>query len=247
MIIQGIQLNANNEDMTLSGIYKIYSSICPEKLYIGSASKFIHRYRSHRSSINRNLHFSAKLQNYANKYGSEKLIFEIIEVVEDRNILINKEQYWMDKLNPYFNSVPYAIPTKNGCHLTPEGKERIRVSKLGNNYGKGHKMSVKNKEKIKLANRGRKMSDKQKEFLREINTGIKQPTGQIIKRMISILGKDRIQKIKEIQSFFASEREKEKRYGDEIKFLSDKYNISKSVIRNIKTGKIYSNFKNHEL
>ncbi len=245
--LNSIILKVSENELNLCGIYKIYSILHPSKVYIGSAVKFRHRYISHRSLLNRNKHFSIKLQNYSNKHGADKLIFEIVEIIENKDNLIEREQYWIDLLKPYFNTVLQAIPSVGGHHLTTDSKRRISEAKMGNKYGLGHIKSKECRKKISEANKGRKLSIEQREFLRKINTGITQPKSQIIKRMISVLGEERIKKVKEIHHFFDTVKEKEKYYGEYSKYLSKKYGFSTATINNIKSGRMYSNFRNYEL
>lgn len=84
-------------------IYKIQSKVRPYKFYIGSTICFYSRFNSHINSLKRKKHKNPKLQSHFNKYGIEDLDFSIIEEVENKDILIEREQYWLDKLKPIFN------------------------------------------------------------------------------------------------------------------------------------------------
>jgi hypothetical protein len=39
------------------------------------------------------------LQNAWNKYGEDNFYFSVLELVPDKDKLIEREQYWIDKLN----------------------------------------------------------------------------------------------------------------------------------------------------
>ncbi len=96
--------------MKLSGIYKISSIIKDFRIYIGSAINIKQRNYLHLSQLRNNKHHSKKLQRHFNKYGEKDLLFEIIEECTVET-LINREQYWIDLLNPYFNTAKIAGST----------------------------------------------------------------------------------------------------------------------------------------
>ena len=77
-----------------SGIYQI-RNLVNGKVYVGSAVNLQHRRREHRSDLRNGTHHSIKLQRAYNKYGESSFAFEILEYVEDRNQLIEREQYYI--------------------------------------------------------------------------------------------------------------------------------------------------------
>lgn len=82
-------------DKKISGIYSITNKINGKK-YIGSSKNIPNRYGNHLSLLRNNTHRNKHLQNVANKYGIENLIFEIIELV-DNNQLLFREQLYINK------------------------------------------------------------------------------------------------------------------------------------------------------
>lgn len=80
-----------------SGIYQI-RNLVNNKIYIGSASDFYERKSQHFSLLKYGKH-NQKLQNSYNKHGKDNFVFEVIEFVEDKNKLLEYEQYWMDRFN----------------------------------------------------------------------------------------------------------------------------------------------------
>jgi group I intron endonuclease len=86
----------------LKVIYKI-KNITNNKIYIGSAIDFNSRVRVHKFQLRNNKHHSKYLQRAWNKYGENSIEFEIIEIVNDENKLILKEQFWIDLLKPEYN------------------------------------------------------------------------------------------------------------------------------------------------
>lgn len=111
------------------GIYKIINNI-NNKFYIGSTSvSFKQRWSTHKRDLNKDIHINKHLQRAWNKYGKEFFIFEIIEVVEDKNKIIEKEQYYLDLYKPYDRNIGYnSYPTAGsplGSKHTIETKQKM--------------------------------------------------------------------------------------------------------------------------
>lgn len=80
-----------------SCIYKIINRI-NNKIYIGSTYNIVKRKNIHIYLLKNNKHHSILLQRAFNKYGESNFKFEILETVEDRSKLIEREQYYLDTL-----------------------------------------------------------------------------------------------------------------------------------------------------
>lgn len=93
--------------MNISGIYRIQSTIKPERYYIGSAVNVSARWKLHLNSLKRKDHHSSKLQNHFNKYGESDLQFSVLLGCEKKD-LIKHEQFFIDSYKPYFNICPLA-------------------------------------------------------------------------------------------------------------------------------------------
>lgn len=87
--------------MKRSGIYEIRNKV-NNNIYIGSAVSLFDRKNLHFSQLKRGIHHSIILQRAYNKYGKNNLVFKIIEEC-DITILIEREQYYIDTLNPLYN------------------------------------------------------------------------------------------------------------------------------------------------
>ena len=108
----------------ISGIYKI-TNLITGQFYIGSAAKSIKdRWHYHIRDLRANKHHSGKLQNSWNKYKEENFKFEVIE--ECSNIL-EREQYYMDTLKPFFNICPTA-GNCSGRKFSDETKKKMSES-----------------------------------------------------------------------------------------------------------------------
>lgn len=72
------------------------------KIYIGSTKNFNKRKLRHIRDLKKGSHHCIYLQRAYNKSFLENFIFEILEECLETE-LFNKEQFWIDKLNPEYN------------------------------------------------------------------------------------------------------------------------------------------------
>lgn len=96
------------------------------KYYVGSSGRFRVRKAEHVRHLNQKKHHSSKLQNAWNKYGGDSFQFEVLETVENLNDLKDREQFWIDSLDSYFNgynSYRYARPCLLGESHGMYGKQ----------------------------------------------------------------------------------------------------------------------------
>lgn len=112
-----------------SGIYQIRCD-GSGKVYIGSAVDLAERWRKHRYSLRKGKHENQYLQNAWNKHGERTFQFEVIELVLEP-FLLEREQYWLDKVKPYKRSQGYNISLRAGAPMagrkhSPETIEKMR-------------------------------------------------------------------------------------------------------------------------
>ena len=90
----------------IAGIYLI-SSLINNKYYIGSSINIKRRWTEHNRYLKQNKHHSKHLQNHYNKHGKDVLVYSVLEEVKQptKELLLKREQYWMDLLRPEFNNV----------------------------------------------------------------------------------------------------------------------------------------------
>jgi len=186
-----------------SGIYQIRNKK-NGKVYIGSAVDIERRWRVHKRLLKQNKHHSRHLQRSYNKHGECNFIFEVLEGVEDKNLLLESEQRWMDKTRCCDDKIGYNICPTAGSNLgkkaTGEQKKARSERTTGEKnpmFGKGHLVSgenngmfgktgekcpmfgkthsLKTKKKISEANLGKKLSPETKKKLSEAFTGEKNP------------------------------------------------------------------------
>lgn len=151
-------LSINGHQMINSGIYRIINTI-DFKIYIGSAVWFNQRWRVHKSDLNLNKHGSIRLQRAWNKYGCDTFKFEILERVFDESKLIEREQFWLDRLNSYIPELGYNILQTAGSRLGFKHTEEFKI-KRSEQY-KGRKLPEEQIIKIANANRGQKRNPEQ--------------------------------------------------------------------------------------
>ena len=83
------------------GVYKIESP--SGNFYIGSSVNLKRRFAQHKRDLRRGTHINLALQNTANKYGVDNLVFSVIACVLDGNNIRDVEQIIIDDLLPSYN------------------------------------------------------------------------------------------------------------------------------------------------
>lgn len=157
--------------MKLGTIYKITSP--SNKIYIGQTSNFKRRmkkYQSFHLSTSRVIK-QPKLYNSILKHGFESHNIEIIEdnisIELNRDLLDEREIYWISFFDSYKNGLNCNTGGSSCKGMSPEGRERLRLSKLGNKNMLGKIMSEETKKKISNAQKGRKLSEEHLEKIRK--------------------------------------------------------------------------------
>lgn len=158
------------EQARLGSIYAI-TLMLDGRQYVGSSGTTKRRWAGHRSDLRGNRHHSPQLQAAWNKYGEENFSFDIIEPIdlpmhftdaEIEDALLPREQAWIDKLNPVFNTCLVA-GTRRGVQFTPEQLERLTVANQGKNLGKknalGTRRTLEQKARMSEAQKGHPTSD----------------------------------------------------------------------------------------
>ncbi len=106
-----------------SGIYQIQSTI-NGKRYVGSSISVKSRILGlHLSQLRKGTHGNILLQRHVDKYGLKVLQFSILEIC-NKDKLIEREQYWIDLLNPEFNICKKAY-SQLGVKRSEMTKRRI--------------------------------------------------------------------------------------------------------------------------
>lgn len=223
-----VPTNLLKPEFNTSGIYKI-TNLVNNDFYIGSAVNFRKRFNTHKHFLSKGKRCNKYLYNAINKYGIENFLIEIIEVVNKENIL-NREQYYIDSLNPKYNICKIAGNTL-GLKMSDEFKENQRQRMIGSKHTEETKRKIGDahrgiprpeyiREKLKTINIGRKHTDEaKKKFSGENSSNAKLKNIEVvdIKTMI--------------------------RDGISGKEICQKYNIDYSNLSHIKAGRIWKNIK----
>ena len=115
-----------------SGIYKIINKF-NGRIYIGSAKRFIERWKSHTSSLRTQKHSNKFLQADFNKCGEDAFVFEVVEVTDGKTKeerLMIEESYikqYYDKGDNCYNLCDRAI-SRDGCKDKDPEKTRLKHS-----------------------------------------------------------------------------------------------------------------------
>lgn len=108
------------------GIYKI-EHMASGDCYVGGSSNIKERWSTHRWELKQEVHGNSNLQKAWLKEGAKAFEFSILEIVESKNTLLQREQQWLDRLNPTFNILKTAGSPKGWKH-TEESKAKIADS-----------------------------------------------------------------------------------------------------------------------
>jgi group I intron endonuclease len=169
----------------MMGIYAIRNLI-NGKTYIGQSLHIVARMNAHRRKLIRGLHHSAHLQNAFNKDGKEKFAFFHIEIVNNQEKLVEREQFWMDLLKTNdkrfgYNNGNAGFSTWSGRSFTEDHKDKISKS------SKGRIVSEETRNKIRLSNTGKKHTEETKLKFRQVFKGRKgHPPTEENRRKISL-------------------------------------------------------------
>lgn len=150
----------NNKGKT--GIYR-WINLVNSKTYIGSAKDLTIRFRVY-FCVNRLTNSNSAIYKAILKYGYANFKLEILEYC-DPNVLLIREQYYLDILKPEYNKLSLAGSSLGYKH-TRETLEKFKTRVFSNealtNLAKsasGRILSKETREKISLARKGVKLSD----------------------------------------------------------------------------------------
>lgn len=110
----------------VAAIYAIVNTVTSD-MYVGSAVAVNRRWNAHRCNLRKSTHHCQHLQNSHVKYGESAFDWEIIEFVDDKFKLIEREQFWINFFKPTYNKRQIA----NSCLGTTRSKaSRAKMSEL---------------------------------------------------------------------------------------------------------------------
>lgn len=200
-------------------IYKI-ENIKNGKVYIGSTKDYKRRFDQHKYMLKNKIHSNKHLQNAWNKYGEEIFKFEIVESVSDDN-QFDREQYYIDKYQPY--------DSKNGYNICTSAKWGHLEYKSGENHHRSEYNSGQIEEAKRLY-----LEDLPYKYI-EQKTGVK--TSNIhniitLKSWIHV-GEQYNEKLREKMYFKKFEKDRVKKDLSKAMILKERYSITLKEISEI--------------
>lgn len=120
-------------NLEYSGIYCIIN-IINNKRYIGSSKNIKRRLQIHRAELRHNWHSNSHLQRAWNKYGEKSFEYYVIEACSD-DILLDREQYYIDTLKPEYNmnlivTIPPVMTKEVRQKLSETRKRKIQNGEI---------------------------------------------------------------------------------------------------------------------
>ena len=167
----------NDSPGQILGIYKIINQV-NGKIYIGGTKNIQNRWRQHKSALRNGKHHNPHLQNAFNKYDISNFKFTIIEEVKSVENLVDREQYFLDTLEPEYNIIPKA----DHHEISEETKRKIGKANKGNELSEDRKKKMSEAAKkreitwgdeISKALQGHEVSEETKRKIGEANSGEK--------------------------------------------------------------------------
>lgn len=164
-----------------SGIYKILNTV-NGKFYIGSAVSIKNRWSQHIRRFINKTHSNKKLENSFHFHGFNNFEFSVIEIVYDINSLIDREQYWINLLNPANDNIGYNICSIAGSSIgikqSKESNQKRSNTQKGRPLSEDHikKLTITNqtkeaRERISKIHKGKKLSEDHKIKISQANKG----------------------------------------------------------------------------
>jgi group I intron endonuclease len=161
------------------GVYQIKNTLNGYS-YIGSAANLRKRCLQHIWELDKQKHSNPFLQKVWNKYGTEIFEFYVLEELDNRDALLDREQFFLDALIPEYNVCPTAGSSK-GRVLSLEHREKLRLA----NLGKPH-----SPERIANITKGRNAAWAARPELREVarrnQTGKKDSAETCLKKSLGV-------------------------------------------------------------
>jgi len=159
----------------ISGIYTILN-IVNNKLYIGSAIYIKARINGHKTELNQKRHGNSYLQAAWNKYGANNFFFIILETIEDKTKLTEREQYYIDVFSSNNRKIGYNLRpfANNNIGVKHSEQTKLKLSKIS----RGRKLTEEAKIKLSLAIKGIKKSS---------TINMRKPKSEDHKRKLSLI------------------------------------------------------------
>jgi len=146
----------------VSGIYQI-RNLVNGKRYIGSAMNVKKRWRNHLSELRHNSHHNRHLQAAFAKYGEAAFALSVLDYAVPE-LLIEREQYYLDMLRPEYN-IELIAASSLGCRRSLETRRKLSAAwttkrrEAQSDRQRGKPLSQETRTKIGDSLRGRQLSE----------------------------------------------------------------------------------------
>lgn len=137
--------------MLNSGVYGIFSKI-DDRVYIGSATNFDLRKKTHFNKLKSNVHVNKPLQNFVNKYGIENIEFRVLAKCPSE-YCIKLEQFFLDSFENKFN-IRVVAESNFGLKASDETKQKMSKVRKGKAI-RGYGFIVTEETKFKMSEAGK--------------------------------------------------------------------------------------------
>jgi group I intron endonuclease len=118
------RFDKSNDMPKAPGVY-IIRNTTNQKCYVGSTVNLRSRKFDHFTSLQKGYHKNPRLQNSFNAHGAEAFEFCVVELIDDKTMLIEREQHYIDLLAPEYNISPTA---GNTLGMIPDEETRQKMS-----------------------------------------------------------------------------------------------------------------------
>lgn len=150
--------------MLNSGVYGIFSKI-DDRVYIGSATNFDLRKKTHFDKLKSNVHINRPLQNFVNKHGIENVEFKVL-VKCPSEYCIKLEQFFLDSFENKFN-IRLVAESNFGLKASDETKQKMSKVRKGKAVrGYGFIVTEETKSKMSAAGKNKVFTEEHKQNLK---------------------------------------------------------------------------------
>lgn len=144
-----------------AGVYKITNKVNGKYYYGGTGESFKARWSAHITHLNAGTHRNKHLQSAWNKYGPEAFEFDVIQVVEQKQLSVDEFSDILDAAEQYYLDL-YWDNCKNCYNICPtanSNRGRIFSEEARQNMSKGQlgrQMTTETRQKMSQAQSGEK-------------------------------------------------------------------------------------------
>lgn len=135
----------------MMGVYVIKNNL-DGKVYIGSSVDVIKRFKRHKYDLNKKVHNNGYLQSAWNKYGEDNFSFNLLEQVNDKSKLRERETYYIKLYNCTDKLSGYNLLNDSNIGLGVSASAGIRKKisdackgELNGNFGRRNSPEVRQK------------------------------------------------------------------------------------------------------